>query len=253
MSRIASPRGTPSAVEQPDHRVEDQRDMLAPIRIRSTVPAARASAHSPSSASGSRTSWTQRGTTTGGGGTAVCVDRGTRRAGPPTRSSPSAAVRAGRLVALAGGSAVRRPVAWGTSNACNWKYEHRQDVTEPVEHPVRRRHRRRDRQAHAAGAAADAARTLRARLRRGQRRERRRRSRDHAEDRRGDVRRRRRRDHARQPHVPPPGDLPATSTRRTGSCGRPTSCASQPGHGWCVVRRRAASGSASSRCPGTCS
>ena len=27
---------------------------------------------------------------------------------------------------------MRRPVAWGTSNSCNWKYEHRQDVSETV-------------------------------------------------------------------------------------------------------------------------
>ena len=89
-----------------------------------------------------------------------------------------------------------------------------------------------------------AARALRADVRRRQRRERRGRPRDHAEDRRRAVRRRRRRDHARQPHLPPPRDLPVPRRARARSCARPTSCARQPGHG-CVrgrARRRAARG-----------
>ena len=76
------------------------------------------------------------------------------------------------------------------------------------EHPVLRRPRRRHRPAHAARAAAAAARAPRPDVRRRQRRERRRRARHHAEDRRRAARRRRRRDHARQPRLPPPRDLP---------------------------------------------
>ena len=75
------------------------------------------------------------------------------------------------------------------------------------------------------GLLPGAARAPRADVRRRQRRERRRRARDHAEDRRRAARRRRRRHHARQPRLPPPGDLPVPRRRASGSCARRTTCA----------------------------
>ena len=81
------------------------------------------------------------------------------------------------------------------------------DVPAAPDHPVRRRPRRRPRPARRCWACCPSCASATRRLRRRQRRERRRRPGDHAEDRRRAVRRRRRRDHARQPHLPPPGDL----------------------------------------------
>ena len=106
--------------------------VLAAIRISRTVPAARASAHRPSTASGSTTSWTHRGTTTGGGGNGRLLDRADRSGSGrdailDVRARPRRSARRPRRR-----WAVRRPVAWGTSNACSWKYEHRQDVSETV-------------------------------------------------------------------------------------------------------------------------
>ena len=67
-ARIASPRGNRRRSSIFTSGLRISATVLAAIRISTTGPAARASAHRPSNASGSSTSWTQRGTTTVGGG-----------------------------------------------------------------------------------------------------------------------------------------------------------------------------------------
>ena len=189
-SRIASPRGTwaRSSIRTSGLRISAATD--ATIRISSTEPAARASAHRPSSASGSTTSWTQRGTTTGGPAwlsapVAVLAGRhlgasyrGARAYGElarlglgrPVVGSPPSSLRA--LLGWRDRLATRS--AWEALDAFTWKYAPAEDVQTRHQHPVRRRHRRRDRAAHAADAATRPAGAARPRLRRGQRRERRR-------------------------------------------------------------------------------
>ena len=106
------------------------------------MPAARASAHSAKQASGSTTSWTQRGTTTGGrdavgvaaawsaDGRSGVADAGRLgRPGRPSGSAPASPCRRG-CRRLAGGRRLGR--LGSPQTACNWKYEHPQDMSESV-------------------------------------------------------------------------------------------------------------------------
>ena len=62
----------------------------------------------------------------------------------------------------------------------------------------------------------------------------------------------RRRDHARQPHLPPPRDLPYLDEDE--QILRPANfLRSQPGHGWCVVERDGVRARRWCRCRATCS
>ena len=102
------------------------------------------------------------------------------------------------------------------------------------------------------GAASGAARGARADVRRRQRRELGGRPGDHAADRRRAVRGRRRRHHARQPHVPPPRDLPVSRrARRDPAPGQLPGQSARPRLVCRGARRRAAR--ASSTCRATCS
>ena len=169
----------------------------------STTPAAARHAYSASTASGSVTSWIQRGTTTGGD-------------------------RAGRGPRAGGSSLLRR-------------FAHAPRAREYAPCPTRPRPSSSSATSSAASAAARCSALLpalrerhAADVRRGQRRERRRRPRDHAEDRRRAVRRRastsitlgnhayHRREIYRLPRRaaahPAPGQLPARRSPGTASC-----------------------------------
>ena len=225
--------------------------MLATIRISSTLPAARASAHSPSRASGSRTSCTQRGTTTGGGDMATGLSSswgGCNAVRGPVGSRSS---RVGSpVVAGASGFAVRLvgvgppiPVrTLGANRVLGRRLGGRCARTDPETHTTRQYEPRATMNKSAkilfigdivGGLGKRALLQLLPELRerfaahvRGrQRREHRRRLRDHAQAGRPAVHGRRRRDHPRQPHLPPARDLRLPRRRTTGSCARPTSCA----------------------------
>ena len=237
-ARIASPRGTcaRSSIRTSGLSISAtttrRSGSAAPARPPAPAPTA------PSSASGSSTSWTQRGTTHRRRPAAAI---GARRRSPARRCAVghSVAVRLGRLPSrpsssppsccapCSGGETGSPRVRLGSLGLIHLEVcASRGCPTRPASCSSATS------SAASAGArccaAARPARAPRARLRRRQRRERRRRARDHPEDRRRAVRRRRRRDHARQPHLPPPRDLPVPRRAASGSCGRPTSCAASP-------------------------
>ena len=136
---MASPRGSPLSGEHPHQRVQDQRDRARCEQDQQDGSGRpRQGPQGEQRPAGSTTSWIQRGTTTGATGTrsASGADALGRRRASAETSDAVAGIGSdrGTLAAslVAGARRGRGPTAWGTSKPCNWKYEHRHDMSETV-------------------------------------------------------------------------------------------------------------------------